>query len=229
MQDQFGLKPKQQMYMYKTLYPPAYDLLPFPNRYKVPDFTKFLGQDETSTIEHINRFIIQGGEAAATDALRVRLFSSSLSGSAFTWFMTFPANSIVCWADLEKQFHKYFFAGMHEMKLTDLTSLRHRGDELVTAFIQRFREVRNKCYSLTLNDAQLAELAFQGLMPHIKEKYASQEFESLTQLLHRMLNQDVRPYEQRGISRRGSHMWSTRIPKKRLKSVWLNGPGTKSR
>jgi hypothetical protein len=58
MQDQFGLKPKQQMYMYKTLYPPAYDLLPFPNRYKVPDFTKFLGQDETSTIEHINRFII---------------------------------------------------------------------------------------------------------------------------------------------------------------------------
>jgi hypothetical protein len=143
--------------------------------------------------------------------------------------MTFPANSIVCWADLEKQFHKYFFAGMHEMTLTDLTSLRQRSDELVTAFIQRFREVRNKCYSLTLNDAQLAELAFQGLMPHIKEKYASQEFESLTQLLHRMLNQDVRPYEQRGISRRGSHMWSTRIPKKRLKSVWLNGPGTKSR
>jgi hypothetical protein len=32
---------------------------------------------------------------------------------------------------------------------------------------------------------------------HIKEKYASQEFESLTQLLHRMSNQDVRPYEQK--------------------------------
>jgi hypothetical protein len=111
--------------------------------------------------------------------------------------MTLPANSIVCWADVEKQFHKYFFAGMHEMKLTDLTSLRHRGDELVTAFIQRFREVRNKCYSLTLNDAQLAKLALQGLLPHIKEKYASQEFESLTQLLHRMSNQDVRPYEQK--------------------------------
>jgi hypothetical protein len=34
-------------------------------------------------------------------------------------------------------------------------------------------------------------------LPHIKEKYASQEFESLTQLLHRLSNQDVRPYEQK--------------------------------
>jgi hypothetical protein len=163
----------------------------------VPDFTKLSGQDETSTIEHINCFIIQCGEAAATDALRVRLFSLSLSGSAFTWFTTLPVNSIIYWADLEKQFYKYFFAGMHEMKLTDLTSLRQRSDESVTAFIQRFREVRNKCYSLTLNDAQLAELAFQGLLPHIKEKYASQEFESLTQLLHRMSNQDIHPYEKK--------------------------------
>jgi hypothetical protein len=43
MQDQFGLKPKQQTYMYRTTYPPTYDLLPFPNQYKVPDFTKFSG------------------------------------------------------------------------------------------------------------------------------------------------------------------------------------------
>jgi hypothetical protein len=98
--------------MYRTPYPPAYDLLLFPNQYKVPDFIKFSGQDETSTIEHINHFIIQCGEAATTDALRVRLFSSSLSGSAFTWFTTLPANSVVYWADLEKQFHKYFFAGI---------------------------------------------------------------------------------------------------------------------
>jgi hypothetical protein len=67
----------------------------------------------------------------------------------------------------------------------------------VAVFIERFRKVRNKCYSLTLNDAQLAELAFQGLFPHIKEKYALQKFESLIGLLHRMSNQDVHPYEQK--------------------------------
>src|SRR5687767_10450 len=95
IQDQFGLKPKVQTYTYRTPYPPAYDLLPFPHRYKVPDFTKFSGMDDTSTVEHVNRFIIQCGEAATQDALRVRLFSSSLSGSAFQWFTTLPPNSSI--------------------------------------------------------------------------------------------------------------------------------------
>src|SRR6185437_14651850 len=47
----------------------------------------------------------------------------SLSGSAFTWFTTLPANSIIFWADLEKQFHQFFYSGIEEMKLTDLTNL----------------------------------------------------------------------------------------------------------
>ena len=80
--DQFGIKPKVNTYSYRTPYPPAYDLIPLPNRYKVLDFTKFSRQDDTSTMEHVNRFIIQCGEAANRDELRVRLFSSSLSGSA---------------------------------------------------------------------------------------------------------------------------------------------------
>jgi len=77
MRDQFGIKPKVNTYSYRTLYPPVYDLIPLPNRYKVPHFTKFSGQDDTSTMEHVNRFIIQCGEAAKRDELRVRLFSSS--------------------------------------------------------------------------------------------------------------------------------------------------------
>ncbi|RLN23454.1 retrotransposon protein, putative, unclassified [Panicum miliaceum] len=197
IQDQFGLKPKVQTYTYKTPYPSAYDSLPFPHRYKVPDFTKFSGTEDTSTVEHINRFIIQCGEAATQDALRVRLFSSSLSGSAFQWFTTLPPNSIVTWADLEKQFHKYFYAGVHEMKISNLTSLRQRSDEPVTGYIQRFREIRNKCYSLALTDAQLADITFQGLLPQIKERYAAQEFESLSQIVHRLSGQEVRPFEQR--------------------------------
>jgi hypothetical protein len=123
MRDQFGIKLKVNTYSYRTSYPPAYDLIPLPNRYKVPDFTKFSEQDDTSTIEHVNRFIIQCGEAASRDELRVQLFSSSLSRSTFTWFISLPPNSIITWADLEKQFHKYFFTGIHEKKLTDLVKL----------------------------------------------------------------------------------------------------------
>jgi len=54
MRNQFGIKPKVNTYSYRTPYPPAYDLLPLPNWYKVPDFTKFSRQDDTSTMEHVN-------------------------------------------------------------------------------------------------------------------------------------------------------------------------------
>ena len=116
--------------MHRTPYPAAYDQLSLPHKYKHTYFTKFSGQGEVSTVEHINRFIIQCGEVAQNDALKVRLFSMSLSGSAFTWFTTLPANSILFWADLEKQLNQFFYSGVCEMKLTDLTSLRQRNDKL---------------------------------------------------------------------------------------------------
>jgi hypothetical protein len=180
LQQQYGIKPKQQSNMYRTPYPSGYDQIPFPPRFKVPDFTKFSGQDETSTMEHITRFIIQCGEAGNVDALKIRLFSSSLSGPAFSWFTSLPANFIIKWSDLEQQFHNYFFSSIHEMKITDLTRLKQRHDETVARFVQRFREVRNKCYSLNLGDKQLAVLAFQGLLPTLREKYASHDFKSLS-------------------------------------------------
>ena len=37
-----------------------------------------------------------------------------------------------------------------------------------------------------MSDQQLAEVAFNGLLPHIKDKYASQEFESIIQIASRM-------------------------------------------
>jgi len=38
-------------------------------------------------------------------------------------------------------------------------------------------------------------LAFQGLLPHIRDKYASQEFESLSHLVQRISDQDIKPFE----------------------------------
>jgi hypothetical protein len=84
MRDQFGLRPKQQNLMYRTPYPAAYDQLPLPHKYKLPDFTKFSRHGEVSTVEYINKFVIQCGEAVQNDALKVSLFSMSLSRSAFT-------------------------------------------------------------------------------------------------------------------------------------------------
>jgi hypothetical protein len=84
MRNQFGLKPKESTYMYRRPYPEAYDHIAMPHRYRVPDFTKFSGQDNLTMIEHISKFLVQCGEASGNDALKIRLFLLSLSGSAFT-------------------------------------------------------------------------------------------------------------------------------------------------
>ena len=135
MRNQFSLKPKELAFMYRKPYPEAYDQIPLPYHYRVPNFTKFFGQDAISTVEHISRFLIQCGDAAGIDALKVQLFPLSLFGSAFAWFSSLPPNSILIWANLEKQFHKYFFLGVHEMKPTDLTEVRQRIDEPVSNYI----------------------------------------------------------------------------------------------
>ena len=138
-----GLCPFINRVLHKTPYPPAYDQIPLPHKYKMPNFTKFSRQGEVSTMEHVNRFLLQLGEAGNHDALRVRLFSLSLSGSAFAWFTTLPANSILYWADLERQFHQFFFSGITELKLIDLTGLRQKKQWIGCCFypkVQRCQE-----------------------------------------------------------------------------------------
>jgi hypothetical protein len=61
---------------------------------KVPaDFTKFSGQDDTNTVEHIARYLMQLEEASADEDFRIRYFPLSLTGPAFTWFTSLPAHS----------------------------------------------------------------------------------------------------------------------------------------
>jgi hypothetical protein len=80
------------------------------------------------------------------------------------------------------------------LKITDLTRLKQRNDETFAGFVQKFREVRNKCYSLNPGDKQSAELAFQGIMPTLWEKYASHDFEGLSQLVSRMSQETAKSY-----------------------------------
>ena len=40
-------------------------------------------------------------------------------------------------------------------------------------------------------------MAFQELLPSIREKYASQEFENISQLVHRLNQENTHPYEPR--------------------------------
>ncbi len=92
-----------------------------------------------------------------------------MTGLAFTWFSSLPSNSIRGWADLKKQFHDYFFAGINELKLLDLISVEQQEGESAMEYIQRFRNIRSQCYDLSLSDEQLVDLALQGLSAPIRE------------------------------------------------------------
>ena len=134
-----------------------------------------------STIEHISRFLIQCGEC------RNRCSEDSFGGTLAVWIGLCMVLRLACkfqyhMADLKMQCHKYFFAGVHEMKITNMTAIKQRNDEPITNYIQWFRDIRSRCFSLSLSDSQLAEFAFQGLLPHIKERFSSHEFESLSHL-----------------------------------------------
>jgi hypothetical protein len=183
MQSQFGLKPKGQVGSYQCPYHVWYDIVQLPPHYRVLDFSKFTRVDEMTTMDHISCYLIQLGEASVEEAHKVRLNPLSLSGPVFGWFSSLEPNSITRWADLENKFHAYFYNGIGEKKITDLTSMGEKNNELGSEFIQKFREVRSHCYSLNLSDGQLVELAPQGMSPLIREKFDGQEFESLTHLV----------------------------------------------
>jgi hypothetical protein len=62
-------------------------------------------------------------------------------------------------------------------------SLRQKYTEIVFDYLRQFREVRNQCYNLTIAEKYLANLAFAGLMPYLRDKLGVLEFSNTNQLL----------------------------------------------
>ena len=70
--------------LYQKSYPTEFDFVSFPASWCVPNFVKFSGDDNRAPWEHIDQYILQLGKAGFHDALCIRLFSLSLTGTAFS-------------------------------------------------------------------------------------------------------------------------------------------------
>jgi len=68
MKNQLDLKQKGQTFSYKRPYLEWYDLIALPTNYRLLEFAKFTGQDSTSTIEYVSRYLTQLGEASIEEA-----------------------------------------------------------------------------------------------------------------------------------------------------------------
>ncbi|KAK1632555.1 hypothetical protein QYE76_006870 [Lolium multiflorum] len=192
MRDKFGILPKKRMIGYSKPYPNDYDLIPLPPKYRLPDFTKFSGSEGTSSIEHVSRYLAQLGMVSASDELRVRFFSQSLTGPAFGWYTSLLPDSVRTWKQLEEQFHVQYHSETTEASLADLTQVRQRRGETVSEYIQRFRTVRNRCYSVRLSEKEAVELAVAGLSTPLKDVTFQAEYNSLAHMV-----QKLTAYEQR--------------------------------
>jgi hypothetical protein len=114
--------------------------------------------------------------------IRVRLFSLSLTSTAFAWYAALPPNSINSWNELESKFHKHFFTGEYELGLADLASVQQGREESVNDYIRRFRDTRNRCFRIHVADKELVGLAFNGLLSYLRDKLDGTHFFSIAQL-----------------------------------------------
>jgi hypothetical protein len=113
-----------------------------------------------------------------------------LSSIPFSWFSALPPGYILTWAHLEQRFHDHFYSGENELKLSHLILVKQQHDESVIDYIKRFRDTKNRCFSLTISDKDLADLAFNSLRSYVKKKLEGHLFTSVNQVLDRALAQE---------------------------------------
>jgi len=89
--------------LYQKPYSDDFDLVSYPTGWRVPEFIKFSGDDNRTTWEHISQYVAQLGEAGSSNVLCLRLFSLSLTRTAFSWFSSLVPNSIRSWNELERE------------------------------------------------------------------------------------------------------------------------------
>ena len=135
----------------------------------------------------MGQFLAQSSEFGNSNIYRVRLFSLSLAITSLTWFTSLAPDSITSWAQLEQKFHDYFYSGETELWLSDLIMVKQKYNEPVHDYIRRFRDIRNRCFSVNIAKKNLADIAFSGLLAHIKDKLEGQEFLDVSQLLQKAL------------------------------------------
>jgi hypothetical protein len=178
-QDRLGVSVVRVGQSYQKPYDHRCYTVPYLQGARIPEFSKFFDENGRSTHEHIGQFLPHLGKLDNGEEFRVRLFSLSLTSTAFEWYAALPPNSINSLNDLDIIFHEYFFSGEYELGLVDLSSVRQGHEESVNDYIRRFRDTRNRCFRIHVADKELSGLAFNGLLSYLRDKLDGTQFFSI--------------------------------------------------
>jgi hypothetical protein len=78
---EFGFTPKGQARSYQKPYLEYFDMIPYPQGFRVTYLAKFSGDDAKTTYEHIGQFLAEVNDVGITYVHKIRMFPLSHRGS----------------------------------------------------------------------------------------------------------------------------------------------------
>ncbi|XP_020985721.1 uncharacterized protein LOC110274778 [Arachis duranensis] len=110
---------------FMSTFSPTVQMAEVPRGIKNPKIvTMFAGEVGESTTKHVARYLVEIGNLANDENLKMKFFPSSLMKNTFTWFSNLRPNSITTWAQLENAFHAQFYRREMNEAVTDLVALK---------------------------------------------------------------------------------------------------------
>nr|POE89448.1 hypothetical protein CFP56_01804 [Quercus suber] len=135
---------------------------PYPASYTPFIFLKYDGITRNAR-EHIRRYVDALTTHAYDHELRLKEFSKSLEGRAFTWYTSLAPGSVLSWNDLATQFMKKFFALEENLTLSDLQYKKQRVFEGLLEYIRRFRDLSLLCHD-PMDEERLVDVCIAGML-----------------------------------------------------------------
>ncbi|XP_015954717.1 uncharacterized protein LOC107479079 [Arachis duranensis] len=129
--------------------------------------------------------LVEIGNLANDENLKIKFFPSSLTKNAFTWFSNLRPNSITTWNQLETVFHVQFYQGEMNVAVTNLVALKHEDGETIDDYLIRFKNARSRCY-VTLPENELVKIATMGLGFYMRRKLLNVHIPDLAHLAEKV-------------------------------------------
>ncbi|XP_016199521.1 uncharacterized protein LOC107640520 [Arachis ipaensis] len=147
--------------------------------------TKFAGEVGESTTEHVAHYLVEIGNLADDENLKMKFFLSSLTKNPFTWFSNLRPNSITIWNQLETTFHTQFYRGEMNVAVTDLVALKREDGETINNYLIRFKNARSRCY-VSLPESEVVKIATMGLGFYMRRKLLNVHIPDLAHLAEKV-------------------------------------------
>lgn len=160
----------------------------WPKDYKPIKFTTFSGEGSEDATIHIFRFLGECGPYGSNRNLKLRVFGSSLSGSALTWYTKLAPRFVPDWAT-RRQYSELLLVSYVEsdVDLSSLTSMYQQPTEISVDFLKRFKIQHAKCKSPIIEADNIA-IAIKVLEHMQRTKHHNMRFASMANLMNNIGN-----------------------------------------